>query len=230
MRAYEFIRNIVCMPNYNVKFLGRSAGIVTGTYGMTHQGTEDMALLRTLPNLLVITPVTPIEAREAVRYAYQHIGPVYIRLEGHSEPELYNDAYQFTVGKGIVVRSGDDMTVFATGSIINEALQAADCLQQKGISVRIIDLPMLRPVDTDLIVQAAKETKYILTLEEHSIYGGLGSTVAEVLAEQQCTVRFSRMGLQSYAVGCGNRDEMRKLNGLAAEDIVRTIDKIMDEG
>lgn len=227
MRAYEFIRNIVCLPKCNVKFLGRSAGVVTGTYGMTHQGTEDMALLRTLPNLLVITPATPIEARAATYFAYQHRGPVYIRLEGHSEPELYDNNYVFKVGKGSVVRQGYDMAVITTGSIINEALKAAAVLEQQGVQVRVINMPMLRPIDDALILAAASETKHILTVEEHSLYGGLGSSVAEVLAEHQCMVSFQRMGLKGYPQGCGNRDEMRVLNGLAAKDIFNRVIQIL---
>ena len=214
MRAYEFIRNLVCLPDYNVKFLGRSAGVVTGTYGMTHQGTEDLAILRTLPNLLVISPATPIEAKRATEFAYQYKGPVYIRLEGHSEPEHYTDDYMFTLGKGTVLRKGKDITIISTGSIVNEALQAAENLAIEGIQVQVINMPTIRPVDRQLILQAAKETGCILTLEEQTIYGGLGSAVAEVLAEAGNPAKLARMGLEDYAQGCGNRDQMRELNGL----------------
>ena len=227
MRAYEFIRNIVCLPKCNVKFLGRSAGVVTGTYGMTHQGTEDMALLRTLPNMLVITPATPLEARAATRFAYEHKGPVYIRLEGHSEPELYDDAYVFKVGKGSIVRQGEDLTIITVGSIINEALKASVALEKQGIQARIINMPMLRPIDTALILAAANETKHILTVEEHSLYGGLGSAVAEVLAEHACGIHFRRMGLGGYPKGCGNREEMRALNGLTADEILQNVTEIL---
>lgn len=223
MRAYEFLRNIVCEPNYNVKFLGRSAGVVTGTYGMTHQGTEDLALLRTLPNLLTITPATPIEAREATRFAYRHKGPVYIRLEGRNEPELYDADYVFRPGKGMVLREGRDMTILSIGSIVSEALKAAEALAREGIETRVIHMPMILPIDRALIVSAAKETGRILTLEEHSIYGGLGSAVAEVLAEDAVSAHFQRMGLSGFAKGCGNREEMREINGLSAKDIVKKV-------
>ena len=228
MRAYEFIRNLVCLPNYNVKFLGRSAGVVTGTYGMTHQGTEDLAILRTLPNLLVISPATPIEARAATRFAYEHQGSVYIRLEGHSEPELYDCAYEFQYGRGSIVRQGTDLTIITVGSIINEALKAAIALEKQGVQARIINMPMLRPVDTALILAAANETKHILTVEEHSLYGGLGSAVAEVLAEHACGIRFRRMGLEGYPKGCGNRDEMRALNGLTAAEILQNVTEMLN--
>lgn len=224
MRAYEFLRNIVCEPKYNVKFLGRSAGVVTGTYGMTHQGTEDLALLRTLPNLLTITPATPIEAREATRFAYRHKGPVYIRLEGRNEPELYDEGYEFVPGKGTVLREGRDMTVISIGSIINEALKAAEKLfADEGLTLRVINMPTILPIDRALIVSAAKETGGILTLEEHGIQGGLGSAVAEVLAESGVSVRFRRMGLSGFAHGCGNRDEMREINGLTAKEIAENV-------
>lgn len=223
MRAYEFLRNIVCEPKYNVKFLGRSAGVVTGTYGMTHQGTEDLALLRTLPNLLTITPATPIEAREATRFAYRHKGPVYIRLEGRNEPELYDEGYEFVPGKGTVLREGRDMTVISIGSLVNEALRAAGTLSDEGLTLRVINMPTILPIDRTLIVLAARETGGILTLEEHGIQGGLGSAVAEVLAESGVSVRFRRMGLSGFARGCGNRDEMREINGLTAKEIAENV-------
>ena len=223
MRAYEFLRNIVCEPKYNVKFLGRSAGVVTGTYGMTHQGTEDLALLRTLPNLLTITPATPIEAREATRFAYRHKGPVYIRLEGRNEPELYEEGYEFVPGKGTVLREGQDMTVISIGSLVNEALRAAEKLSDEGLTLRVINMPTILPIDRTLIVLAARETGGILTLEEHGIQGGLGSAVAEVLAESGVSVRFRRMGLSGFARGCGNRDEMREINGLTAKEIAENV-------
>ena len=227
MRAYEFLRNLVCEPNYNVKLLGRSASMVTGTYGMTHQGTEDVALLRTLPNLLTITPATPIEAREATLFAYRHNGPVYIRLEAANEPELYGEDYQFVVGRGHVLRDGRDVTVIAMGSVVNEALRAAEKLEHDGIRLRVVNMPMVNPIDRDLITAAAKETGRIITLEEHSIHGGLGSAVAEVLAERGIAVSFCRMGLDGCAKGCGNREAMREINGLASENVIEKVRELL---
>lgn len=227
MRAYEFLRNVVCEPNHNVKFLGRSASMVTGTYGMTHQGTEDLSLLRTLPNLITITPATPIEAREATKFAYAHQGPVYIRLEAANEPEHYDDSYKFEVGKGHVFRDGKDVTVISMGSVVNEALKAAEELGEGGIQVRIINMPTITPIDRDLVIRAAKDTGHILTLEEHSIHGGLGSAVAEVLAEGSISVAFHRMGLEGCAKGCGNREDMREMNGLSAKNVVTAVREII---
>ena len=216
MHAFEFIRNDVCIANQNVKFLGRSSGLVSSSMGATHQGTEEVALLRTLPHMLVITPATPIEAREATRFAYHHRGPVYIRLEGFNEPELYDEDYQFSVGRGCVLRDGGDITVISMGSIVNETLSAAGKLESDGINVRIINMPMVNPIDRDLIVAAAKETG-------HSIHGGLGSAVAEVLAECGLAVSFQRMGLDGCAKGCGNREAMRKINGLASGNVMEKV-------
>ncbi len=227
MHAFEFIRNDVCVANQNVKFLGRSSGLVSSSMGATHQGTEEVALLRTLPNMLVITPATPIEAREATRFAYHHRGSVYIRLEGFNEPELYGEDYQFSVGRGYVLRDGGDITVISMGSVVNEALSAAGKLESDGIRVRVINMPMVNPIDRDLIVAAAKETGHIITLEEHSIHGGLGSAVAEVLAESSLAVSFHRMGLDGCAKGCGNREAMREINGLASENIMEKVREIL---
>ncbi len=227
MHAFEYIRNDVCVANQNVKFLGRSSGLTSSSMGPTHQGTEELAMLRTLPNIEVITPATPIEAQEATKYAYEHKGPVYIRLEGVNEPELFDDTYQFQMGKGHVLRDGQDICLIAMGSVINEGLAASKLLQRRGLSVRIIDMPTLNPIDEALILEAAENTRGIITLEEHSIYGGLGGSVAEVLAEYGTGVKLKRLGLQGCAKGCGNRGEMRELNCLDATSIVRTVEELL---
>lgn len=227
MRAYEFIRNIVCVRNYPVKFLGRSAGVVTGTYGMTHQGTEDLAVLRTLPNLLTITPSTPLMARKATELAYGYPGAVYIRLEGRGEPEHYGDDFVFELGKGYVWRDGKDAALVCTGSVINEAMKASEELAKQGIDVSVLDMPTIKPLDEELIMKIAGSTGYIFTIEEQTIYGGLGSAVAECLASHVAVARLERIGLDCYANGCGNRDDMRALNGLAASDITRRVSELL---
>lgn len=227
MRAYEFIRNNICLDNLNVKFLGRSCGLTTGTWGVTHQGTEDLSLLRTLPNMVVISPATPIEAREATKWAYHHQGPVYIRLEGYNEPEVYDEDYIFVPNKGYIVHPGQDVTVIAMGSVINEALAATDELVAEGITLRVIDMPMVQPGDVRLITAAVRETRGIITLEEHSIHGGLGSAVAEVIAEQGLATHFHRSGLDGCARGCGNRQEMREINGVDRESVIRAVHDLL---
>ncbi|MBE6101892.1 MAG: transketolase [Selenomonas ruminantium] len=222
MRAFEFIRDSVCVPKANVKFLGRSTGLVCGALGMTHAGTEDMAILRSLPNLLVVTPATPLEARQAAEYAYKHQGPVYIRLEGYNEPEHYVEAPSFKPGCGHCLLKGNDLSIITMGSIVNEALMAADILRQEyGIAAEILSLSTLRPTDEALICATATKTGLVMTVEEHTVYGGLGSTVAEVLAEQGVAAKLKRMGFMEFSHGCGNREEMRQQNGFTAMDIVR---------
>ena len=222
MRAFEFIRDSVCVPRANVKFLGRSVGLVCGALGMTHAGTEDMAILRSLPHILVITPATPLEARQATEYAYRYDGPVYIRLEGYNEPEHYADGYAFRPGQGRYLRRGKDISIITMGSIVNEALKAATILQREnGLEAEVVSLSTLRPTDEEMICATARKTGLVLAVEEHTIYGGVGSTVAEVLMERGIVARMRRMGFRDFSHGCGNREEMRQQNGFTAENIVR---------
>lgn len=227
MHAFEFIRNDVCIGKRNVKFLGRSSGLVSSSMGATHQGTEELALLRTLPNMLVITPSTPIAAREATKYAYMHNGPVYIRLEGFNEPEFYSDDYDFGSWGGYCVKNGDDITIFCMGSIINQALSAASNLEKSGISVEVIDMPVVRPMDEGLVTDSIKKTKRIITLEEHSIYGGLGTAIAEVVARKGLVCEFRTLGLNGCATGCGSRSDMRELNGISEENLMNACVQMM---
>ena len=219
MRAFEFIRNDVCIGNRNVKFLGRSSGLVSCSMGATHQGTEELALLRTLPNLLVITPSTPVQAREATKYAYQFEGPVYIRLEGSNEPELYNEKYNFDSWGCIRIKTGKDVSIFSIGSIINQAVSVANRLEKQGISADVVDVPVVKPIDEKLIIESIRKTKKVITIEEHSVYGGLGTVIAEVIAINNLSCDFKMMGLNGCAVGCGNRKDMRELNGISEEDL-----------
>lgn len=224
MRAFEFIRDSICVPKANVKFLGRSAGLVCGALGMTHAGTEDMAILRSLPHILVIAPATPLEARRATEYAYEYQGPVYIRLEGYNEPEHYAETYNFQPGHGHYLLRGKDLSIITMGSIVNEAIRAAALLKQEdGLEAEVVSLSTLRPVDEEIICATAGKTGLVLAVEEHTVYGGLGSTVAEVLMEHGIVARLNRMGLREFSHGCGNREEMRKQNGFTAEDIVREV-------
>lgn len=221
MHAFEFIRNDVCIGNRNVKFLGRSSGLVSCSMGATHQGTEELALLRALPNMITITPATPIEAREATRFAYKHEGPVYIRLEGFNEPELFDDNYRFDAMGGVTrIREGEDVSVFVMGSIINEALLAAEELQNdKGISVEVINVPSVRPIREDQVANSASKTGNVITLEEHSMYGGLGSVISEILVRNKVVCNFKMLGLEGCAIGCGNRNDMRIINHISKDDL-----------
>lgn len=195
-RAFEQIRNSVGYPHLNVKIGASHAGISVGEDGATHQCNEDIALMRTIPGMTIINPSDDIEAKAAVKAAYELNGPVYLRF-GRLAVPVINDTpeYNFEIGKGIVMREGADVTMIATGLEVNEALEAAKMLETDGISAQVINMHTIKPLDADLVVKAAAKTGKIVTIEEHSIIGGLGSAVAEVLAERQ-PAKLLRIGVE----------------------------------
>lgn len=195
-RAYEQIRNSVGYPHLNVKIGASHAGISVGEDGATHQCNEDIALMRTIPGMTIINPSDDIEAKAAVKAAFELNGPVYLRF-GRLAVPVINDTpeYNFEIGKGVVMREGADVTMIATGLEVNEALEAAKMLEADGISAQVINMHTIKPLDVDLVVKAAAKTGKIVTIEEHSIIGGLGSAVAEVLAERQ-PAKLLRIGVE----------------------------------
>ncbi|MBT6226629.1 MAG: transketolase [Candidatus Scalindua sp.] len=229
-RAYEQIRNDVCMQKMNVKIVGIGVGFVYSYLGPTHHGTEDIAVMRVLPEMTIFSPSDPSETVKATNAAAQIVGPVYLRLTTGGTPKIYEDDYEFEVGKGVTLRDGSDIAIIATGSIVHEVVQAANELGKLGISVRLINIHTIKPIDREIIIKAARETQVILTVEEHSITGGLGSCVAEVLGEENCIFRsFKRLGLNDvFAQGYGNYQEMKALNGLSKDDIVREVNDLLD--
>ena len=222
-RALEFIRNDVCMQKQNVKIVGTGAGFAYPALGPTHHVTEDIPMLRALPGLLLLSPASPFEVKKCVYAAYEHQGPVYIRLGTNREPEIYKDDYVFQIGRGVVLREGTDVTLVATGSIIHDVLQAREELVAQGISVRLVNIHTLKPFDREIIIDSARKTRAIVTIEEHSIYGGVGSMVAEVIAEERLDVKFNRMGLKEFAKGYGTHDEVKLSNDLGKENIINTV-------
>lgn len=221
-RAFEFIRDMVCLQALNVKIIGTGAGVAYGGLGPTHHATEDLAILRALPNLTVFSPGSPLDVRGAVQAAYRIDGPVYIRLAHNNEPEIYSEQTRFQTGKGMVLREGRDVTLIATGSIVWDAIQAAEALERENISVRVINIHTIKPFDEQIVVDAARDTKKIITIEEHSVIGGLGSCVAETIAERNLNVAFRRIGLKNrFAEGYGSHEQVKVLNGLCAEQIKR---------
>lgn len=225
MRAFEFIRNDLCPGRLNVKMLGRSAGLSSYSLGLTHQGTEELALLRSLPELLTITPASPLEAEMATRAAYEHDGPVFIRLESTQETEIYGPDYLFQPGRGVLVRPGSDATVICMGSIVNEALAAAEELQNlHGLQLRVVNIHTVKPLDSGIILSAARQTGRIITLEEHSLFGGLGSAVAEALALGGAAgVKFKMMGLAGFCLRCGQRTDLRDYYGLSSRRLTSVV-------
>ncbi|MDO5155456.1 MAG: transketolase family protein [Eubacteriales bacterium] len=184
-RAFEQVRNTIGYPKLNVKIGATHAGISVGEDGATHQCNEDIALMRTIPNMVIINPSDDVEARAAVRAAYEHVGPVYMRF-GRLAAPVINDTpdYKFELGKGVLLRDGKDITIVATGLEVGFALEAAEKLAADGIDARVINIHTIKPLDEEIIIKAAKETKKIFTVEEHSIVGGLGSAVCDVLSEK----------------------------------------------
>lgn len=183
-RAFEQVRNTIGYPKLNVKIGATHAGISVGEDGATHQCNEDIALMRTIPNMVIINPSDDVEARAAVKAAYEHVGPVYLRF-GRLAAPVINDRldYKFEIGKGVTVRDGRDITIVATGLEVGFALEAAEKLVAEGIDARVINIHTIKPIDKDILIKAAKETKKIFTVEEHSVIGGLGSAVCDVLCE-----------------------------------------------
>lgn len=222
-RAFEQVRNSICYPNLNVKIGATHAGISVGEDGGSHQAIEDISLMRSIPNMTVINPADSVEARAAVEAAILHDGPVYLRFGRLATPVIYDaENYTFELGKGKQLRDGSDAAIIATGLMVPEALDAADTLAQEGIHARVIDIHTIKPIDKDIIIKAAKETSFIVTAEEHSIIGGLGSAVAEVLCEN-APAKLVRIGVQDEFGRSGDPYVLLKEYGLSAENIVRQV-------
>lgn len=218
-RAFDQIRNTVCYPKLNVKIVGSHAGITVGPDGGTHEAIEDISLMRSLPNMSVIVPSDDVEARAAVLEAARIQGPVYIRTSRVPAPTYHSENYVFHFGKGELVRDGKDVTIIATGLMVQKALEAAEILAEDGISAQVVNIPTIKPLDRELILSCAAKTGRIITAEEATIYGGLGSAVCEVLSESH-PVPVKRIGVQDVFGRSGNPDELMREYGLSAQDIV----------
>lgn len=217
-RAFEQIRNSIGYPHLNVKIGATHAGISVGEDGASHQCCEDIALMRTIPGMVIINPADSIEAEQAVYAAAKMDGPVYLRFGRLAVPVIFDDTYSFQIGKGVTLRDGADIGIIATGLMVNEALKAADILASEGIHARVINMATIKPLDEELVIRAAKETGTILTAEEHNIIGGLGSAVAECLAEHY-PAPLTRVGVNDEFGRSGNAWELLRLFGLTAENI-----------
>ena len=224
-RAFEQIRNSICYPKLNVKVCATHAGITVGEDGASHQSIEDIALMRTLPNMVVINPSDAVETEAAIEAVAKYNGPCYVRL-GRSGVSVINDnpEYKFEIGKGCLLREGKDATIIATGIMVEAALSAYNILAEEGIKVRVINIHTIKPIDQEIITKAARETGFIVTAEEHSIIGGLGSAVAEVVTEN-CPTNVLRVGVKDTFGESGKPAELLKAYGLTAEDIVKTVKK-----
>ena len=219
-RAYDQIRNSICYPNLNVKICATHAGITVGEDGATHQMIEDLSLMRTLPNMTVISTSDDVETKWAVKEIAKIQGPVYLRLARLATPILYEETQSFSIGKAIQIGEGTDATVFATGVVVAEALKAKELLEKKDIHIRVIDMHTIKPIDREMIVKCAKETKKLISIEDHSVIGGLGSAIAEVLTEEY-PCKLIRMGIKDTFGKSGSAVDLLKYFGLTSEDIIK---------
>ncbi len=226
-RAFEIIRNSIAYPKLNVKIGATHAGISVGEDGATHQCNEDIALMRALPNMTIINPADYTEAKAAVLAMADYEGPTYLRF-GRLAVPIFNDEanYKFEVGKGITVKDGKDITVIATGLMVAEAMEAGRALAEQGIDARIINMHTIKPIDEDIIVKAAKETGKIVTVEEHSVIGGLGSAVGDVVLEN-FPVPVIKIGIGDAFSHSGAAKELLKEYGLTADNIVKTVKGVL---
>ena len=221
-RAYEIIRNSIAYPKANVKICATHAGITVGEDGASHQCIEDLALMRVIPGMTVVHPADAVSTRKLLEQIAAEDGPAYVRLGSLNIPVLYDENAEIQLGKGKCVREGSDVTVIACGLMVNEALMAAEELEKDGISVRVIDMHTIKPLDEDIIVKAASETKAVITAEEHSVIGGLGAAVAEVLVRKH-PVKMAMVGIQDRFGQSGKPPVLMEEYNITAKDIVKAV-------
>ena len=218
-RGYDQIRNSICYPKLNVKICATHAGITVGEDGATHQMLEDLSLMRTLPNMTVISPSDDIQTKWIIREISKIEGPVYVRLARLATLIIYEENQKFEIGKAIQLGEGIDGTVFATGVTVAEAIKAQEELKTRGIDIRVVDIHTIKPIDKDMIIKCAKETKKLVSVEDHSIIGGLGSAISEVLTEEY-PAKLERMGMKDIFGKSGKAEELMKYFGLTSKAIV----------
>ena len=227
-RAFEIIRNSIGYTKANVKICATHAGLTVGEDGASHQTFEDIALMRTIPGMTVVNPSDGVSAEKLIEKVVEMYGPAYVRLGRAAVPIVYDEDEEFEIGKAKTIREGNDVTIIATGIMVAEALDAADILKDEGIEARVIDMFTIKPIDTEVIVKAAKETGAIVTAEEHSVIGGLGSAVCEVTAEE-CPVKVRMVGQLDTFGSSGKPEELKKEYHMTAADIVAAARSILQK-
>ena len=223
-RAYDQVRNSICYPKLNVKICATHSGVTVGEDGATHQMLEDLSLMRTLPNMQVFCPSDDIQTKWIIEEISKMQGPAYVRLARVATPVIYTENQKFEIGKMVQLGEGTDATVFATGVMVTESLKAQEQLAKEGIDIRVIDVHTIKPIDREMIVKCAKETKKIITIEDHSIIGGLGSSVCEVLAEE-CPTKVIRMGMKDRFGKSGKGEQLLKYFKMDSEAIMEAVKK-----
>ncbi len=224
-RAFEQIRNSICYPRLNVKVCATHAGLTVGEDGASHQAIEDLSLMRSIPNMTVINPSDDVEAQAAIKAVVEFNGPCYVRL-GRAAVNVINDNadYKFEIGKGVTLKEGNDVTIIGTGIMVDTAIEAAEMLKNEGINARVLNIHTIKPIDAELLIKAAKETGAIVTAEEHSVIGGLGSAVSEVLAEEY-PVPVLKVGVMDKFGESGKPNELLEAYGLTAKNVVEKAKK-----
>ena len=223
-RVYDQIRNSICYPNLNVKICATHAGITVGEDGATHQMLEDINLMRGLPNMTVISPSDDTQSKWAVKEAAKIKGPVYIRFGRAATPVIYDESTKFELGKAIQFGEGKRATIFATGIMVVEALKAKEELEKEGINIRVIDIHTIKPIDKEIIIKSAKETEKLISIEEHSVIGGLGTAISEVLTDKY-PAKLIRMGMRDCFGKSGNAQDLLKYFGLTSKEIIEEVKK-----
>lgn len=223
-RAYDQIRNSICYPNLNVKICATHSGITVGEDGATHQMLEDISMMRTLPNMVVLSTSDDVQTKWAVKEIAKIKGPVYLRLSRMKTGKIYDEKQKFEIGKAVQIGEGMDGTIFATGITVEQALIAQKELKEKGIQIRVVDIHTIKPLDKEIIIKCAKETKKLVSIEDHNIIGGLGSAISEVLTEEY-PVKLERMGIKDTFGKSGKAEKLMEYFGITATDIVREFSK-----
>ena len=219
-RSYDQIRNSICYPNLNVKICATHAGITVGEDGATHQMIEDLSLMRTIPNMTVLSPSDDAQTKWTIKEISKINGPVYVRLARLATEEIYDENQKFEIGKAIQHGDGTDGTIFATGVTVQEALKAQKMLQEKGINVRVVDMHSIKPIDRDMIIKCAKETKKLVSIEDHNVIGGLGSAISEVLTDEYPT-KLIRLGIKDIFGRSGKAEELMNFYDIVADNIIK---------
>lgn len=227
-RSYEFVRDDVCLQNRNVKIVGMGCGISWSTLGPTHHTTEDISCLKALPNLILLSPASAKELEKCMEFAYNHVGPVYIRIGMGNEEEIYQDECKFTLGKNVTISEGKDAVIFTTGSIISEVLKAKEKLKEENIDLKVINVPTIKPFDISSVINEGNNYKKIISVEEHNVIGGLGSSIADVIATNNLNTKLYKIGINdTFAKGYGTYQEMKEMNNLDSESIYKELKKIL---
>ncbi len=225
-RAWEQLRQSVCYPNLNVKLVASHGGITVGEDGASHQSMEDIALTRVLPNMTVIVPADGVETKKAVEAISEYAGPVYLRVGRPKVPVIFDKAYRFQIGKAHILKKGVDATIIAAGIMVYNALQASELIAEEGYGIGVVNMSTIKPIDTHIVLRMAEETGAIVTAEEHSIIGGLGSAVAELLGENT-PVPLRRVGIRDKFGTSGTPEELIRFYGLTAEDIAIAVREVI---